>query len=135
PQVLAEVLADEVERVVVLGKPTLSRQVGALLARGEVEVVVAGPGPDWADAAGSASLVTRAVTVLDEPAVEERAWLSRWQQGSAEADDLLERTLTGAALSGPSVARAMLAPPGRTQPGEIPAASVRSGAAPAIMLG
>lgn len=36
-----------IERVVVFGRPTLSRPVARLLAREDVEVVLAPPHPDW----------------------------------------------------------------------------------------
>lgn len=113
PAVLAEVLDDAVQRVVVLGRPTLSRQVSALLARREVEVVVAAPGPDWVDVAGSAALVTRAVTVLGEPGAGEVAWLDRWRRASAQAHQVLEN-LSSERLDGPQVARALLGPGSRT---------------------
>ncbi|MGC0143001.1 2-succinyl-5-enolpyruvyl-6-hydroxy-3-cyclohexene-1-carboxylic-acid synthase [Pseudactinotalea sp. Z1732] len=109
PAVLAEILGDEVQRVVVLGRPTLSRQVSALLARREVEIVVAAPGPDWVDVAGSAALVTRAVTVLDEPGASEVAWLDRWLRASDQAHQVLE-SLAAERLGGPQVARALLGP-------------------------
>lgn len=79
-----ELLADAefgglVERAVVFGRPTLSRQVPALLARADVEVVVVrGPGepvlprPD--------AVVADAVTAdpFDRSDREARAWLGRW---------------------------------------------------------
>lgn len=110
PRVLTDVLGREVERVVVLGRPTLSRQISALLARSEVQVVVAGPGPDWVDVAGSASLVTRAVTVLDEPTAQERHWWARWQRASIRAEAVLEELVESrqGPLGGSSVARMVL---------------------------
>ncbi|WP_139123237.1 2-succinyl-5-enolpyruvyl-6-hydroxy-3-cyclohexene-1-carboxylic-acid synthase, partial [Cellulosimicrobium cellulans] len=68
-------LVDDVEAVVVLGRPTLSRPVQRLLGRPDVAVTVVAPGAGpWPDAARNAS------TVL--PAVPE-AWL----EPSATVDD------------------------------------------------
>ncbi|GHS85610.1 hypothetical protein AGMMS50218_03600 [Actinomycetota bacterium] len=51
-----------VRRTVVLGRPTLSRPVSALLARDDVEVVVIAPhGADWPDAGRNATQVHRSV--------------------------------------------------------------------------
>lgn len=81
---LANGLADEVERVVLFGHPTLSRPVSALLARRDVEVVVVSPTARWTDVAGVASLVTPTVAVT-EPEASDRAWLRRWQDADADA--------------------------------------------------
>lgn len=115
PRVLAELLGEQVQRVVVLGRPTLSRQISALLARDDVEVVVAGPGPDWVDVAGTASLVTRAVTVHEEAEPQERGWLQTWQRASKRAQTVLTE-LEAEPVGGPLVARAVLAGGG---PGEV----------------
>ncbi|MPV38835.1 thiamine pyrophosphate-dependent enzyme, partial [Georgenia subflava] len=56
-------LGGAVERVVVMGRPTLSRPVSALLARTDVEVVVVAPHGAWTDVAGTASAVVTAVVV------------------------------------------------------------------------
>ena len=50
-----------IERVVVFGHPTLSRPVGRLLARDDVELVVVTPYPDWVDPGRAATLVTSGV--------------------------------------------------------------------------
>ena len=55
-------LGARIERVVVFGRPTLSRPVTALLGRDGVEVVVVPPRPVWPDAAGHAARVVPAVT-------------------------------------------------------------------------
>ncbi|HLS24660.1 MAG TPA: 2-succinyl-5-enolpyruvyl-6-hydroxy-3-cyclohexene-1-carboxylic-acid synthase [Beutenbergiaceae bacterium] len=110
PRVLADVLGAEVQRVVVLGRPTLSRQISALLARSEVQVVVAGPGPDWVDVAGTAAMVTRAVTVLDVPTAQERDWWARWHRASVRAESVLDELGDSHrdALGGSSVARMVI---------------------------
>src|SRR5690606_21291272 len=80
---LAE-LDEEVERVVVYGRPTLSRPVGRLLARpGRAVVVVAPTGAVWPDVAGTAEHVTPAVRVVPGPVDEE--WLGRWRRAGGAA--------------------------------------------------
>lgn len=79
-------LADEVERVVVFGHPTLSRPVSSLLARGDVEIIVVSPTARWSDVAGVASLVTPAISV-EPPSDSDLAWLRRWQDADAAVTD------------------------------------------------
>lgn len=75
-------LAEAVERVVVFGHPTLSREVAALLSRPEVEVVaVRGPGEDLN--LNAATTAVAAVTVA--PGETDRAWLGEWMRASRDA--------------------------------------------------
>ena len=86
-------LADErlggaVRRVFVLGRPTLSRPVQALLGRADVETVVVAPwGAAWPDAMRNAEqVVTEVPRVLlggSSPATSE--WLRTWQRAGAAA--------------------------------------------------
>ncbi len=108
-------LAEAVERVVVLGHPTLSRPVTRLLARAEVEVVVIAPtGAIWTDVAGTAALVCTAVALADpdpdagpDPSVGERAWLARWQVADTAAREVLDAHMASGPLDGRAVARAV----------------------------
>jgi 2-succinyl-5-enolpyruvyl-6-hydroxy-3-cyclohexene-1-carboxylate synthase len=59
-------LGGEIERVLVFGRPTLSRPVSRLLARDDVEVVVVSTRPDWTDVASRAALVVPAVRSVRE---------------------------------------------------------------------
>jgi 2-succinyl-5-enolpyruvyl-6-hydroxy-3-cyclohexene-1-carboxylate synthase len=93
-------LGQQVERVVVFGRPTLSRPMSALLARDDVEVVVVTDRCDFVDPGWRASVVIDAVEV--EPGPE--AWLHAWQQAdlerSARVVELSERApLSGLALA------------------------------------
>lgn len=75
-------LADRVERVVVLGTPTLSRPVQRLLARDGLEVVVQRPRGVWADRPHP---VTREHPGRIEAAGPgDRAWLDAWQSADRE---------------------------------------------------
>jgi 2-succinyl-5-enolpyruvyl-6-hydroxy-3-cyclohexene-1-carboxylate synthase len=83
---LSSTLAEEIERVVVFGRPTLSRPVIQLLSRDDVELVVVSAYADWIDPGRAAALVTDAVR-LPEPA--EPSWLEAWH----EADDVVRGRL------------------------------------------
>lgn len=95
-------LGGRVERVVVVGRPTLSRQVTALLDRPDVEVaVVAGARPDWADASRRAALV---VSGIEAKPSRDTDWLAAWQRAGAAAQQAIDAVLAAGALTGPAVA-------------------------------
>jgi 2-succinyl-5-enolpyruvyl-6-hydroxy-3-cyclohexene-1-carboxylate synthase len=75
-------LGGRVERVVVLGHPTLSREVAALLSDPEVEVVaLRGPGEPLNLNGATTAVDTVAVATGDA----DREWLGAWLQASREA--------------------------------------------------
>lgn len=77
---LTTALADEVERVVVLGHPTLSRPVARLLARDDVEVVDVPPRGRWPRRPFAVAASHPAVTApADDP-----DWLERWRAADGE---------------------------------------------------
>ena len=96
---LASTLAEEIERVVVFGRPTLSRPVSRLLARDDVELVVVSAYADWIDPGRAASLVTDAVRVARARGLEagskpgtrrtwwyESGWTTCWQRSRTSPD-------------------------------------------------
>jgi 2-succinyl-5-enolpyruvyl-6-hydroxy-3-cyclohexene-1-carboxylate synthase len=112
-------LAPDIERVVVFGRPTLSRPVTRLLTRADVEVVlVRGPGalptmgrtdvvlsdevaPDWVERSA--------------PRAEPDRWLQHWLNADAVAQKVVAGVVDGASdVSGPGIARAVAVglPPG-----------------------
>jgi 2-succinyl-5-enolpyruvyl-6-hydroxy-3-cyclohexene-1-carboxylate synthase len=104
---LATELADQVERVVVFGHPTLSRPVQRLLSRPDVEVLDAGR--SW----------TRpyAVTPVVDPVVDEaddHAWLVAWQEADASVSRQLDQLVDEAGFTAYHVAGAVsrALPPG-----------------------
>jgi 2-succinyl-5-enolpyruvyl-6-hydroxy-3-cyclohexene-1-carboxylate synthase len=107
-------LGAEVERAVVLGRPTLSRPVTRLLARRELEVVLAGlpgaPGPD--------RHVTRVPAVAPPAGARGTpGWLSRWREAGRRAEAVVTEVLAAerddaGGLSGPDVAAATVAAAG-----------------------
>jgi 2-succinyl-5-enolpyruvyl-6-hydroxy-3-cyclohexene-1-carboxylate synthase len=103
---LAGGLADRVERVVVFGRPGLSRPVTALLSREDLEIVVVTDRPDYVDPGWRARLVCAAVEVEPGPA----DWLAAWQQADAERSARVHALTSGTAvLTGPELARLVVA--------------------------
>ncbi len=102
-------LAAEVERVVVVGHPTLSRPVSQLLARPDVELVVVTSYAEWPDPGRAAARVVEDVA-LPAPGAVERDWFARWRAAEQRTRARLDRLLAGwPDLSGPEVARTVLA--------------------------
>jgi 2-succinyl-5-enolpyruvyl-6-hydroxy-3-cyclohexene-1-carboxylate synthase len=92
-RLLLDHLGDEVARVVVAGRSTLSRQVSTLLARDDVEVV-------------------RLSDVVPTPTVDgpgDEAWLRRWVDADRTARAAVAQVLADEPLNGLSVARTMAA--------------------------
>ena len=75
---LAGVGAD-IERVIVVGHPTLSRPVTALLSRADVELVVVASAASWIDPGHRAAVVADRVLLEDQ----DPAWLPRWRAADA----------------------------------------------------
>jgi len=102
---------DRVERVVVFGHPTLSREVPALLHRDGVEtIVVRGDGRDAYDPGRSARIVAD-VVVAGDPLPESRAWVGPWVHASREllaVDDIPAASLGDDRLERAAFARRQL---------------------------
>ena len=77
-------LGAEIERVVLLGHPTLSRPVSQLLARADVEVVDVGSDDRWSPRPFQVSATCADVEV---DGIDGNDWLARWQ----DADRALSR--------------------------------------------
>ncbi|MRG59617.1 2-succinyl-5-enolpyruvyl-6-hydroxy-3-cyclohexene-1-carboxylic-acid synthase [Agromyces sp. CFH 90414] len=75
---------NRVERVVVFGHPTLSREVPALVQRDGVESIVVAPsGIEWFNPGRRVRRFERAVHAESHvPTAEERAWTGRWVHAS-----------------------------------------------------
>ncbi|MDF2509124.1 MAG: 2-succinyl-5-enolpyruvyl-6-hydroxy-3-cyclohexene-carboxylate synthase [Microbacterium sp.] len=83
-----EDLGGRIERVVVLGHPTLSREAAALLARADIDVIAVRRGGEELNL-NHRTRAVGAVSVAAGPA--DRAWLGEWLQASAaEVVDLSE---------------------------------------------
>ncbi|HWH29309.1 MAG TPA: 2-succinyl-5-enolpyruvyl-6-hydroxy-3-cyclohexene-1-carboxylic-acid synthase [Mycobacteriales bacterium] len=94
------------DRVLVVGRPTLSRAVGRLIASTPADVVArAGRWPDPSRTAGRA---LPAVPAASGGAVD-REWLTTWQAAGAAASAAVDKVLSEAdGLAEPLVARAVL---------------------------
>lgn len=87
-------LAARIRRVVCFGHPTLSRAVGRLLARADVELVVVADRADWFDVGHKASLVVDDVTLAAQPA----GWLEEWRAADRAAVPAATRRTDRAAI-------------------------------------
>lgn len=101
-----------IERVVLFGRPTLSRQVSALLARAELERALFLPRPvPWFEPGRRAELVlTQWDQLVGFAGQGPEGWLQAWQQAAATAEDALgeflaEDAAEAAGLNGPQAAR------------------------------
>jgi 2-succinyl-5-enolpyruvyl-6-hydroxy-3-cyclohexene-1-carboxylate synthase len=84
----APLLGGRIERVLVLGHPTLSREVAALLSRTDVEVIAVRSGGEALNLNGH---TVAAEALAAAPGETDRAWLGQWMTASAAlAVDLSE---------------------------------------------
>ncbi len=84
-------LADEIERVVVLGHPTLSRPVTRLLQRADVEVLAAPARGAWSERPFPVAGHLDARPVVD--AADDTNWFDRWKVADADVSSALDRLL------------------------------------------
>ena len=99
-------LGERVERVVVFGRPNLSRPVTALLSRPDVEVVVVTGTSDFVDPGWRASLVTGAVSLDAGP----KEWVQEWRDADRERLSGLTAILESSGqLTGPELAGLVVA--------------------------
>ncbi len=94
-------LAEDVERVVLFGHPTVSRPVNRLLGRPDVELVVVAEAAGWPDPGLNAHHVVDAV----ELAGGDDDWLRRWREADGSVRAELDALLAGQPhLTGPALA-------------------------------
>jgi 2-succinyl-5-enolpyruvyl-6-hydroxy-3-cyclohexene-1-carboxylate synthase len=101
---------DRVERAIVFGHPTLSREIPALIERDGVETtVVRSPGVDDYNPGHRVQTFADAVTIAEDPAAVEaaRSWVGRWVSASREL--LEQEEPLGAALTDDYAERAAFA--------------------------
>ncbi|MGY1670138.1 2-succinyl-5-enolpyruvyl-6-hydroxy-3-cyclohexene-1-carboxylic-acid synthase [Geodermatophilus sp. SYSU D00710] len=90
------------ERVVVVGRPTLSRPVSALLADPRVRVETVAATPRWPDAGRSSALVSRAAPPAGPPSDPGRAgnrsgaWAGAWSDAAARVGTAVDALLDAA---------------------------------------
>lgn len=111
-RLLLEHLGQDIERVVLFGRPTLSRQVAALLARTDVETVFYEPEPvAWYEPGRRRE---RPIATRDELAefagTGPEGWLETWQEAADRAEAALDSVLAREpVVTGLQVARSLWA--------------------------
>jgi 2-succinyl-5-enolpyruvyl-6-hydroxy-3-cyclohexene-1-carboxylate synthase len=107
-RLLLQELGPQVERVVVFGRPTLSRPVTRLLDRLDAELIVVARGNPWSDLRRPHAVTTSAVAPSWVTPGAARAvpdgWLGRWLDADRAACAAVAHVL-GDEVSGPSLAR------------------------------
>jgi 2-succinyl-5-enolpyruvyl-6-hydroxy-3-cyclohexene-1-carboxylate synthase len=99
---LSSTLAEGIERVVVFGRPTLSRPISSLLSRDDVELVVVSAYADWIDPGRVASMVTDAVTLGESG---NAGWLDAWREADRTVRARLDALLAAQPyFAGPALA-------------------------------
>ncbi|WP_353066151.1 2-succinyl-5-enolpyruvyl-6-hydroxy-3-cyclohexene-1-carboxylic-acid synthase [Arcanobacterium hippocoleae] len=84
PVLLQSALVQEIERVIVIGHPTLTREVAGLLADPQVEVIVVDEAPTYTDVSGNAAEIIN-LGDIGGYATADLAWYRLWEQASLAA--------------------------------------------------
>jgi 2-succinyl-5-enolpyruvyl-6-hydroxy-3-cyclohexene-1-carboxylate synthase len=96
------------DRVIVLGRPTLFRAISALLADHGWCVDVVAPIPDYPDPAGNARVVAPWLEPLIGPADSD--WLAAWRDADSRAGSAIDAVLAGRDIgTSPVLARTLAA--------------------------
>ncbi|MEG2577587.1 MAG: 2-succinyl-5-enolpyruvyl-6-hydroxy-3-cyclohexene-1-carboxylic-acid synthase [Glutamicibacter sp.] len=100
---------DRIERVVLFGRPTLSRPVGQLLANPAIESVIWQPAPAaWYEAGRRRETPVSSWSELQEFAgTGAKGWLEAWQQLDAQALEVRQRLSRESLINGVDVAEAI----------------------------
>jgi 2-succinyl-5-enolpyruvyl-6-hydroxy-3-cyclohexene-1-carboxylate synthase len=88
--------AQRPERILVVGRPTLSRPVSALLADPGVRVETVTASPRWADAARTAGEVSVALPAAGGPLAE--GWRAAWQDAAMRIGTVVDALLDGSGV-------------------------------------
>ena len=87
------IAAHRPDRVVVLGRPTLSRPVSALLADPSVRVETVPSSPRWADAGRNSALAGQSLDAGSAP----DGWSNAWQEAASRVGQAVDAVLDAAA--------------------------------------
>lgn len=99
-------IGERIERVVVFGRPTLSRPLNRLLSRSDVELIVVSETATWVDPGWRASSLATAVDIEAGPP----RWRDEWLDADRQLARALRRRLADqSAISGPELAQAVSA--------------------------
>jgi 2-succinyl-5-enolpyruvyl-6-hydroxy-3-cyclohexene-1-carboxylate synthase len=116
-RLVARLLGERIERLVVYGRPVLSRPVTRLVLDPRIDTtVVHGGGGAWFDLGRGAGRIASHVNLSGPAAVEDQAWLEEWRQAGQV---IWERLRDTPFPNGPAIAAAVVAAnSGRIQGGE-----------------
>jgi 2-succinyl-5-enolpyruvyl-6-hydroxy-3-cyclohexene-1-carboxylate synthase len=95
------------DRVLVVGRPTLSRPVAALLADPQVRVETVAAGPRWADAGRGSARVSLALPLPGGALAE--GWRSAWLSAAERAGEVVDGVLARSRLTAARLARDVVA--------------------------
>lgn len=125
--------AQPIERVVLFGRPTLSRPVSALLARADVPSALYQPVPvAWYEPGRRTELpLNNLGDLADFAGRGSAAWLDAWLLAGAAAQHAVDVVLAGTAASGTGVTGSE-AGPDETEPEATPAATGPAATGPAV---
>jgi len=97
------------DHVLVVGRPTLARQVMALLRDPRVSVDVVAGSARWADATRTAAQVLPALPAADGHHEPDQEWLQVWRDGEKQARAAVDGVLDDAGVTEPQLARDLYA--------------------------
>ncbi|MCL1897287.1 MAG: 2-succinyl-5-enolpyruvyl-6-hydroxy-3-cyclohexene-1-carboxylic-acid synthase, partial [Micrococcales bacterium] len=101
-------LANRIERLVVYGRPVLTRPVTSLVQRRDLDIIGVHPGGGLPfDQGRAARLLASAVTADRSPTPAGMAWLDQWQRAGQAAWQAIRAYLETQPMSGPLVAAAV----------------------------
>ncbi|MEO8107085.1 MAG: 2-succinyl-5-enolpyruvyl-6-hydroxy-3-cyclohexene-1-carboxylic-acid synthase [Actinomycetes bacterium] len=95
------------DQILVVGRPTLSRAVLALLRDARSSVTVVAATTNWADATRSATQVLPGLPAADGHHEPDAEWLALWQDGESAVSAALEQVLDGEDAAELGLARAL----------------------------
>lgn len=81
PELLCSALGAAIERAIVIGHPTLTREVSQLLSQANVEVIVVDEPPSFTDTSGNAAEIIN-LADLGAYATADLSWYRLWEQAS-----------------------------------------------------
>lgn len=88
---VAEGFGEQVKRVIVFGRPTLSREIPALVEREDVEtILIRSPGRDDWNPGRRVARVADDLEIVDKDPESYRAWVGRWVAASRQLLDTAE---------------------------------------------